>query len=36
LPKSPRFDAYLARLYARPAFQRAAAIDDALIPPPAA
>ena len=36
LPKSARFDAYLARLYARPAFQRAAAIDDALIPPPAA
>ncbi len=36
LSKSARFDAYLARLYARPAFQRATAIDDALIPPPAA
>lgn len=33
LPKSDRFDAYLARLYARPAFQRAAEIDDALMAP---
>lgn len=36
LPKRPGLEAYAARLTARPAYVRAAAIDDALIPPAAA